>query len=76
MAIQSLVVAEFFGLMAHGAIFGLMMFFGTVGGTIGPIIAGGVFDITGNYYFAFNIFAVLSTISITLAILLRQKIDE
>ncbi len=46
-------VAEFFGMRAHGAIFGVVLFFGTIGGALGPTIAGAVFDRTGSYDFAF-----------------------
>jgi len=33
-------VAEYFGTVAHGAIFGSILFFGTIGGAAGPIVAG------------------------------------
>lgn len=46
-------VAEYFGMRAHGAIFGTVLFFGTLGGSVGPILAGVVFDQTGSYFFAF-----------------------
>lgn len=47
------IVAEFFGLKAHGAIFGLVLFSGTVGGSLGPIVAGRIFDVSGSYALAF-----------------------
>ena len=43
------IVAEFFGIKSHGAIFGIAMFCGTFGGAIGPVMAGYVFDISGGY---------------------------
>ncbi len=46
-------VAENFGMRAHGAVFGVVVFFGTIGGSIGPILAGWVFDETGSYQPAF-----------------------
>ena len=45
--------AEFFGTRAHGMIFGFILFFGTLGGTIGPLIAGIIFDHTNSYENAF-----------------------
>ena len=39
-------VAEFFGTRAHGAIFGGVLFFGTMGAVVGPIMAGWTFDAT------------------------------
>lgn len=46
-------VAEYFGLGAHGAIFGAILFFGTLGAAIGPVAAGWAFDVTGSYAPAF-----------------------
>ncbi|MCA0869575.1 MFS transporter [Seohaeicola saemankumensis] len=46
-------VAEYFGMRALGAIFGVVVFFGTVGGAVGPILAGMLFDMTGSYTLAF-----------------------
>ena len=64
-------VAELFGLSSHGAIFGAIFFAGTIGGAIGPPLAGRIFDVTGNYQLAFLICAVVSGIALTLALLLR-----
>ncbi len=47
------IVAEYFGIRSHGLLFGVAAFAGTVGGFLGPIFAGSVFDITGNYGMAF-----------------------
>ena len=43
------VVAEYFGMWAHGLIFGIIVFFGTIGGFIGPILSGWVYDLLGSY---------------------------
>ncbi|MBU8850338.1 MAG: MFS transporter, partial [Desulfobacterales bacterium] len=51
--IISPIVAEFFGIGFHGSLFGIVIFFGTVGGAIGPIMAGQIFDVTGSYTLAF-----------------------
>lgn len=47
------IVAEYFGIRSHGLLFGVAAFAGTVGGFLGPIFAGSVFDIAGNYGIAF-----------------------
>ena len=52
-AVASPSVADLFGIRAHGTIFGLIIFFGTLGGTIGPVIAGAMFDHTKSYEIAF-----------------------
>jgi len=70
-ALMSPVVAELFGLKAHGAILGMVLFISAVGGAIGPLIAGRVFDITGSYQLVFLICVVLSVMGLILAALLR-----
>ena len=52
-------VAEFFGTRTHGAIYGGIYFFGTIGGAAGPIMAGWVFDVTGSYEYAFSALALM-----------------
>jgi MFS family permease len=47
------IVAEYFGLRSHGLLFGMAVFAGTVGGFIGPIFAGSIFDLTASYRVAF-----------------------
>lgn len=61
-------VAEYFGLKAHGAIFGLILFFGTIGGAIGPIVAGWVFDVTASYTLAFSGLAALLLLGLVLVL--------
>ena len=63
-------VAEYFGVRAHGAIFGTILFFGTIGGAIGPILAGQIFDRTGSYQPAFITLAVFMTIAMLLVLTL------
>ena len=53
---------------AHGAIFGFVLFFGTIGGSIGPIVAGRVFDLTKSYAPAFMALAILATVGLVLAL--------
>ena len=47
------IVAEYFGLSSHGLLIGIAVFAGTVGGFIGPIFAGYIFDTTASYGIAF-----------------------
>ncbi|GAH96151.1 unnamed protein product, partial [marine sediment metagenome] len=70
-ALLSPLVAELFGLSSHGAIFGAVYFAGTIGGAIGAPLAGRIFDVTGSYQLAFLICAVVSSIALILALLLR-----
>jgi len=53
-------IAHQFGTKAHGAIFSIVYFAGTVGGAIGPLLAGYIFDISQSYQPAFWILTGLS----------------
>lgn len=59
-------VAELFGTRAHGALFGTVQFFGSLGGAIGPLAAGYLFDSTGSYRIAFAALAALATVGLLL----------
>lgn len=49
---RSMIVAEVFGVRSFGAIFGLLAAFATIGGAIGPYVAGLLFDATKSYQIA------------------------
>ncbi len=66
-------VAEYFGLKAHGAIFGLILLFGTIGGALGPILAGWAFDQTGSYAIAFSSLAALLSFGLVLVLRLPPR---
>jgi MFS family permease len=61
-------VARYFGLKAHGTIFGFVLFCGTMGGAIGPLLAGRIFDTMGSYVPAFTALAVLAGVGLILSI--------
>jgi MFS family permease len=65
------IVAEIFGIASHGAIFGMIVFSGTVGGSVGPVVAGKIFDSMGSYALTFQMITVLSVISLGLIILVK-----
>lgn len=66
-------IAEYFGLQAHGAIFGLVLFSGTIGGAAGPVLAGRIFDLTGSYAPAFTALAALATVGLALVLKLPSS---
>jgi len=66
-------VAEFFGTRAHGALFGLVVSCGTVGATLGPIVAGWLFDETGNYVVAFGLLLGFSVLGLVVAYTLPAR---
>ena len=68
-ALISPMVADLFGITSHGVIYGIVIFSGTIGGAIGPILAGYIFDITASYQLDFLFllaFAILGLILITM----------
>lgn len=65
------ILARIFGLKAHGAIFGVALFGFTIGGAIGPLITGYIFDLTGGYQPAFILCAAVGVVGLVLAAILR-----
>lgn len=65
-------VAEYFGMRAHGVIFGTIVFFGTLGGSSMPIITGMIFDKLGSYSMAFIILSAMAAFSFVLAVFIDR----
>lgn len=65
------IIAEFFGIKSHGALFGIAMFCGTFGGAVGPFLAGYIFDVTGTYDLAIWICILMSALGFVLVSLLK-----
>ena len=68
---ESPIVANVFGMRSHGVILGLVFFCDTMGGAIGPFLAGYIFDVTSSYSLAFSLCAILGGINLTAVLLLR-----
>jgi len=66
--VQSPMTAALFGLKSHGAIWGAVNFGFMVGGAIGPVMAGYIFDTTGNYRLAFLISAGIAVLGLMLSL--------
>ena len=69
--VVSPMVAELFGTGSHGLLFGIILFSGTLGGALGPLMAGRTFDVTGSYQIVFLVLSVLTLLGSVLMILLR-----
>jgi MFS family permease len=69
--VMSPTVAELFGTGSHGLLFGMVLFSGTVGGSVGPLMTGYIFDLTGSYQAAFVVLTALAIMGLVLIILLR-----
>lgn len=70
-ALGSPLVAGLFGTRSHGLILGIVIFSSTIGGAIGPILAGHIFDVTRSYQSVFYILAALSITGLILTASLK-----
>ena len=70
--IVSPTLAEFFGMRAIGTIFGTVVFFGTLSGAAGPLVAGWIFDSQGSYDVAFLLLATLAATGLLTALRLNH----
>jgi len=66
-----LITAERFGLTSHGTIFGAISLSAIMGGALGPVLVGRIFDITSSYQLGFLICIALSAIGFILALFSR-----
>ena len=65
-------VAELFGTRSHGVIFAFILFHGTIGGALSPLIAGYVFDTVGSYQPVFTCLAGLAVAGLVLVHFLQS----
>lgn len=75
-ALYSPAIAEYFGMKAHSSTVGLVFFAVTLGGGIGPLVAGRIFDATGSYQLAFLIDALLVALGLILVILFLKPVAK
>ncbi len=75
-ALVSPLIAKFFGTKSHGLLFGIVIFSSTIGGAIGPFLAGYIFDVTASYKIIFWILAALCTAAIVLTTALKPPVKS
>jgi len=56
-------VAEWFGIGSHGTLFGIVVFFGTAGGSVGPLLAGHLFDHSGSCQSTFRMITAMALVA-------------
>ena len=61
---MSMVVSKNFGLVAYGSIFGATSLVFNMGVSVGPLVAGFIFDMTGGYHWAFVTFMISYAVAI------------
>ena len=71
-ALQPLIIGEFFGLASFGTIFGSIVLAAAVGSALGPVLAGSMYDAFGSYSLVFTIFIIGYAVAITALILARR----
>ena len=64
-------VGDCFGEKFHGGIFGILSIAGGVGGAIGPLLAGYVSDLTGNYDIAIIVGAIMLFVAMGCSLVLK-----
>jgi len=64
-------IGDCFGMKFHGSIFGVLSAAPAVGGMVGPLLAGYVFDITGGYSIAFIIGGAALFIALSCSFLIQ-----
>jgi MFS family permease len=70
-AIISPLLADLFGLKSHGSNLGVLFFLGMIGGAIGPIVTGRLYDVMDTYRTAFIIMLVCMITAFIMAFFLR-----
>jgi MFS family permease len=66
--LQSLVAVEMFGLSSLGVLLGNFIFSICIGGSVGPVITGVLYDVSDSYFSAFAICAITALASLLLVL--------
>ncbi|MBA7692314.1 hypothetical protein ES703_100881 [subsurface metagenome] len=74
--VLSPIVAELFGIGSHGVLFGIVAFSLTIGGAIGPVLAGHIFDIARSYQLVFQILTAVGIAGLFLTLFLKPAIRK
>ena len=69
------IAGQLFKLRSIGAIIGVQMLGVAIGGAIGPVLGGYVFDITGTYYLAFLVSGICTIIALLVLAFIRVPED-
>ena len=75
-SVISPILAELFGTVSHGLVFGITAFISSMGGFIGPVMAGYLFDRTGSYSAAFIVLAAMSFTGLITSLTLKPVKDN
>ncbi len=70
-ALTSPLIAGLFGTRSQGTLLGIVVCYGTLGGSIGMVLSGYIYDITDKYQLAFLILLILMFIGLSLTALIK-----
>jgi MFS family permease len=74
--VMSPTIAEFFGTGSHGLLYGIVLFSGAIGGAVGPLLGGYIFDRTASYQVLFVVLTGLAAVGLVLITLLKPLRDK
>jgi MFS family permease len=74
MTTMSILTSTTFGLASYGAIFGMLSLFQNMGGSIGPLLAGYLYDSMNTYYWAFIIIMAMVVLAMPLVLAVRRPL--
>jgi MFS family permease len=57
--VKAIIIGDYYGRKSYGTIYGVSQGISTFGSIAGPLFAGLVYDINGNYHLAFTSFAII-----------------
>lgn len=70
--VRSALQADYFGHQNFGTVQGALQLVGMLGGMVGPVFAGGMFDLTGSYRLSILVFALAAAIAVPVALTLHR----
>jgi MFS family permease len=73
LCMMPLLPAELFGLKNHGAFMGIITCASTIGGGLGPVAAGALFDKTGNYHMAWTVCLAFTLLTVLLVVGMKER---
>jgi MFS family permease len=74
--LQSLIAAELYGLLSLGVITAIFSFSFDLGGAVGPVLAGYIFDLSRSYYWAFLICLALVAAALIMGLTLKPPVKR
>jgi MFS transporter, OFA family, oxalate/formate antiporter len=75
-AMLTLAPARLFGLSSLGTLVGVLTCIYTLGGGVGPVLSGYIYDISGSYRQAFVIFIALAAAGLVFSLFLKQPVKK